>query len=156
MVMGEQGVAHQLDELSTKYVEAYAHLARMNIRSLEGSLAIRRMVIRKNTQTPPDEAGSAERLKVFEATGPQNRPGGRKRRASLSTPSSTICPPKPTTPEWHELKPGSRSANTDWATSSLLKMPNCCRAARRAGFIAEGETQPGADRRAARRIQPRH
>jgi class 3 adenylate cyclase len=69
MVMASR-VAHQLDELSTKYVEAYAHLARMNIRSLEGSLAIRRMVIAK-MQTPPDEAGYAERLKVFEATGPQ-------------------------------------------------------------------------------------
>jgi adenylate cyclase len=69
MVMASR-VAHQLDELSTKYVEAYAHLARMNIRSLEGSLAIRQMVIAK-TQTPPDEAGYAERLKVFEATGPQ-------------------------------------------------------------------------------------
>ena len=69
MVMGGR-VAHQLDELSTKYVEAYGHLARMNIRSLEGSLAIRRMVIAR-MQTPPDEAGYAERLKVFEASGPQ-------------------------------------------------------------------------------------
>ena len=38
-------VAHQLDELSTKYVEAYGHLARMNVRSLEQALAVRRMVI---------------------------------------------------------------------------------------------------------------
>jgi class 3 adenylate cyclase len=68
MVMASR-VAHQLDELSTKYVEAYAHLARMNIRSLEVSLAIRRMVIAK-MQTPPDEAGYADRLKSFEATGP--------------------------------------------------------------------------------------
>ena len=63
-------VAHQLDELSTKYVEAYADLARMNIRSLEVSLAIRRMVIAK-MQTPPDETGYADRLKSFEAAGPQ-------------------------------------------------------------------------------------
>ena len=28
-------IAHQLDEFSGKYVEAYGHLARMNIRSLE-------------------------------------------------------------------------------------------------------------------------
>jgi class 3 adenylate cyclase len=68
MVMASK-VAHQLDELSTKYIEAYAHLARMNIRSLEASLAIRRMVIAK-MQTPPDEAGYADRLKSFEATGP--------------------------------------------------------------------------------------
>ena len=32
-------IAHQLDELSSKYVEAYGHLARMNIRSLEQALA---------------------------------------------------------------------------------------------------------------------
>jgi hypothetical protein len=68
MVMASR-VAHQLDELSTKYVEAYAHLARMTIRSLEASLAIRRMVIAK-MQTPPDEAGYVDRLKSFEATGP--------------------------------------------------------------------------------------
>jgi class 3 adenylate cyclase len=69
MVMAGR-VAHQLDELTTKYVEAYAHLARMNIRSLEESLNVRRMVIAR-MQTPPDEAGYAERLKIFEATGPQ-------------------------------------------------------------------------------------
>jgi adenylate cyclase len=69
MVMSSR-VAHQLDELSTKYVEAYGHLARMNIRSLEGSLAVRQMVIAKML-TPPDDAAYAERLKVFEATGPQ-------------------------------------------------------------------------------------
>jgi adenylate cyclase len=69
MVMASR-VAHQLDELSTKYVEAYSHLARMSVRSLELSLAIRRMVIAR-MQTPPDDAGYAERLKEFEATGPQ-------------------------------------------------------------------------------------
>jgi hypothetical protein len=68
MVMASR-VAHQLDELSTKYVEAYAHLSRMTIRSLEAFLAIRRMVIAK-MQTPPDEAGYVDRLKSFEATGP--------------------------------------------------------------------------------------
>jgi class 3 adenylate cyclase len=69
MVMASR-VAHQLDELTTKYVEAYAHLARMNVGSFEAALTIRRMVIAK-MQTPPDEAGYAERLKLFEATGPQ-------------------------------------------------------------------------------------
>jgi adenylate cyclase len=59
-------VAHQLDELSTKYVEAYGHLSRMNIRSLEQSLAMRRMVIAK-MEAPPDDAGFADRQKVFEA-----------------------------------------------------------------------------------------
>ena len=61
-------VAHQLDELSTRYVEAYAHLARMNIRSLEQALALRRMVIAK-MQSPPDEAGFADRQKEFQAKG---------------------------------------------------------------------------------------
>lgn len=59
---------HQLDELTTKYFQAYSHLARMNIRSLERALALRRMVIAK-MQTPPDEAGYAERLNIFEAKG---------------------------------------------------------------------------------------
>ena len=61
-------IAHQLDELSTKYVEAYGHLARMNVRSLEQALALRRMVIAK-MQSPPDDAGFAERQKVYEAKG---------------------------------------------------------------------------------------
>ena len=61
-------VAHQLDELSTKYIEAYGNLARMNVRSLEQGLAMRRMVIAK-MQSPPDEAGFADRLKIYEAKG---------------------------------------------------------------------------------------
>ena len=59
-------IAHQLDEFSSKYVEAYGHLARMNVRSLEQALALRRMVIAK-MQSPPDEAGFAERQKAYEA-----------------------------------------------------------------------------------------
>ncbi|MBR1143304.1 adenylate/guanylate cyclase domain-containing protein [Bradyrhizobium sp. AUGA SZCCT0431] len=61
-------VAHQLDELSGKYVEAYGHLARMNVRSLEQALAVRRMVIAK-TQSPPDDAAFAEHQKTYEAKG---------------------------------------------------------------------------------------
>jgi class 3 adenylate cyclase len=61
-------VAHQLDELSSKYVEAYGHLARMNVRSLEQALALRRMVIAK-MQSPPDEAGFADRQKEYQAKG---------------------------------------------------------------------------------------
>lgn len=61
-------IAHQLDELTTKYVEAYGHLARMNIRSLEQALAVRRMVIAR-VQSPPDEAAVAEQQKVYEAKG---------------------------------------------------------------------------------------
>jgi adenylate cyclase len=61
-------VAHQLDEFSTKYVEAYGHLARMNLRSLEQALALRRMVIAR-MQSPPDDAGFADRQKIYEAKG---------------------------------------------------------------------------------------
>jgi class 3 adenylate cyclase len=58
-------IAHQLDEFSSKYVEAYGHLARMNVRSLEQALALRRMAISK-MQMPPDNAGFAERQKIYE------------------------------------------------------------------------------------------
>jgi len=61
-------IAHQLDELSSRYVEAYGHLARMNVRSLEQALALRRMVIAK-MQSPPDDAVFAERRKIYEAKG---------------------------------------------------------------------------------------
>jgi class 3 adenylate cyclase len=61
-------IAHQLDELSSKYVEAYGHLARMNVRSLEQSLALQRMVIAK-MQSPSDNANFADRQKIYEAKG---------------------------------------------------------------------------------------
>src|ERR1700754_1781966 len=65
MVMSAR-VANYLDELSSKYVQAYGHLARMNVRSLEQALALRQMVIAK-MQSPPDETNYAERKKVFDA-----------------------------------------------------------------------------------------
>ena len=58
-------VDYLLNELTTKYIAAYGYLARTNIRSLEGALALRRMVIAK-MQSPPDESGYATRLKIFE------------------------------------------------------------------------------------------
>jgi adenylate cyclase len=61
-------VAHQLDELTSKYVEANNHLARMQADSLERSLELRRMVIAK-MQSPLDEAGFAERKQRYEAAG---------------------------------------------------------------------------------------
>src|SRR6202000_114110 len=61
-------VAHQLDELTSKYVEANNHLARMQTDSLERSLELLRMVIAK-MQSPPDEAGFAERKQRYEAAG---------------------------------------------------------------------------------------
>jgi class 3 adenylate cyclase len=61
-------IAHQLDELTSKYVEAYGHLARMNVRSLEQALAVRRMVIAK-MQSPPDQTAFADQQKIYEAKG---------------------------------------------------------------------------------------
>lgn len=65
MVMAAR-VGHLLDELSNRYVLAYGHLARADIRSLERALALRQMIIAK-MQNPPDEANYAERLKSFQA-----------------------------------------------------------------------------------------
>ena len=61
-------IAHQLDEFSSKYVEAYGHLARMNIRSLEQALALRRLMISR-MQSPPDEPSMADQRKIYEAMG---------------------------------------------------------------------------------------
>lgn len=92
MVMAGK-VGHLLDELSNKYILAYGHLARANIRSLERSLALRRMVIAK-MQNPPDEAGYTERLRAYQQTEPeveQEADAARKLIASIiddpSTPS---------------------------------------------------------------------
>jgi class 3 adenylate cyclase len=63
-------VGKLLDEMTNRYVPAYGHLARANVRSLERALALRRMVIAK-TQTPPDEFMYAARLKVYEQLGPE-------------------------------------------------------------------------------------
>ena len=61
-------VAHQLDELTTKYVEANNHLARMQAKSLERSLELRRMVIAR-MQSPSDDAAFAERRQRYDAAG---------------------------------------------------------------------------------------
>ena len=85
-------IAHQLDELSGKYVEAYGHLARMNVRSLEQALALRRMVIAK-MQSPPDEASFAERRKVYEAKGQeidQEAQGARALIQAIIEDTSTV------------------------------------------------------------------
>jgi len=54
-----------LDELTIKYIPAYDHLARVDIRSIERALALRRMVIAK-MQVPPDDEGYAARLRLFQ------------------------------------------------------------------------------------------
>ena len=65
MVMAGK-VGHLLDELTMRYIPAYGHLARTDIRSDERALALRRMMIAK-MQEPPDEAGYAAQLNVFQA-----------------------------------------------------------------------------------------
>src|SRR5215470_11883801 len=57
-------VAHLFDEVTNKYIPAYDDLARVNIRSLERSLALRRMIIAK--MQSPDDAGYAASFKTFE------------------------------------------------------------------------------------------
>src|SRR3569623_885777 len=64
MVMSSQ-VGVLLDELTNRYIPAYGNLARANIRSLERSVALRRMVMMK-MQEAPDEQAYAARLKEFE------------------------------------------------------------------------------------------
>jgi class 3 adenylate cyclase len=68
IVLAER-VGHLLDELSNRYIPAYAHLARVNIRSMEHSLALRRMAMAK-MQTPPDDAAYAAAQKTFAETDP--------------------------------------------------------------------------------------
>lgn len=67
MVMSGR-VAIYLDELTSKYVQAYGHLARMNVRALEQALALRQMAIAK-IQITPDDTSYAERKQVYEAKG---------------------------------------------------------------------------------------
>jgi class 3 adenylate cyclase len=96
MVMAGR-VGHLLDELSNKYIQAYGDLARANIRSLERSLALRRMVIAK-MQNPPDETAYTERLHIYqqmENEVEQEADAARKLIASIiadvSTPSDDIA-----------------------------------------------------------------
>jgi class 3 adenylate cyclase len=64
MVMSSQ-VGVLLDELTNRYIPAYGDLARANIRSLERSVALRRMVMMK-MQDASDEEAYAARLHEFE------------------------------------------------------------------------------------------
>ncbi|TFV70377.1 HAMP domain-containing protein [Bradyrhizobium frederickii] len=65
MVMSSQ-VGILLDELTNRYIPAYSHLARANIRSLERALALRQMVMTK-MESSSDEEAYAARLRDFEA-----------------------------------------------------------------------------------------
>ncbi|MGX4771647.1 adenylate/guanylate cyclase domain-containing protein [Bradyrhizobium guangdongense] len=66
MVMSSK-VGILLDELTNRYIPAYGHLARANVRSLERALALRRMVMTR-MQSPTDEEAYAARLHEFEVT----------------------------------------------------------------------------------------
>jgi adenylate cyclase len=82
MVMTRK-IAHQLDEFSSKYVEAYGHLARMNIRSLEQALALRRLMISR-MQSPPDEPAMADQRKIHEAKGQEIEQEAQAARALIN------------------------------------------------------------------------
>jgi adenylate cyclase len=64
MVMASQ-VGILLDELTNRYIPAYGHLARADIRSLERALALRRMMMAR-MQSPSDEEAYAARLREFQ------------------------------------------------------------------------------------------
>ncbi|WP_426442098.1 adenylate/guanylate cyclase domain-containing protein [Bradyrhizobium genosp. P] len=68
MVMAGQ-VGHLLGELTNRYIPAYAHLARINVRSLERSLAMRRMMMAKMQEPAEDETYAAAR-KTFDEIEP--------------------------------------------------------------------------------------
>ncbi|MCA6099327.1 adenylate/guanylate cyclase domain-containing protein [Bradyrhizobium australafricanum] len=68
MVMAGQ-VGHLLDELTNRYIPAYGHLARVNIRALERSLAMRRMMMAK-MQAPAEDSGYESARKAFEEIEP--------------------------------------------------------------------------------------
>ena len=65
MVMSSQ-VGVLLDELTNRYIPAYSHLARANIRSLERALALRRMIMTR-MGLPSDQEAYAARLRDFES-----------------------------------------------------------------------------------------
>ncbi len=96
MIMAAR-VGHLLDELTDRYVPAYADLARANVRSLERGLAVRQMIVAK-MENPPDEASYAAHLKVFQSINPEidrEAQAARKQIAAIiddpSTPSDNAA-----------------------------------------------------------------
>src|SRR5437868_13866126 len=61
-------VEHRIQDLANSYIPAYGHLARTNIRSLERSLAMRRVVIDK-MQTPHGAGLAGDLRKIYESKG---------------------------------------------------------------------------------------
>src|SRR5258707_1496255 len=58
----------RLEQLTTRYIPAYGNLARADLRSLEGAVALRRMAI-DSIQAPVDEARFAADGSIFDAKG---------------------------------------------------------------------------------------
>ena len=90
MVMAGQ-VGHLLDELTNRYIPAYAHLARVNVRSLERSLAMRRMMMAKMQQPAEDDSYDAAR-KSFDEIEPiiqQEADAARKLIGAIIADTST-------------------------------------------------------------------
>ena len=90
-------VGHLLDELTNKYLPAYGDLARAHVRSLEGALALRQMVIAK-MQTPPDDVAFAQRMQIYrtkDAEVTEEAEAARKLIGSIiedtSTPSDNVA-----------------------------------------------------------------
>jgi class 3 adenylate cyclase len=90
-------VGHLLGELTNKYLPAYGDLARAHVRSLEGALALRQMVIAK-MQTPPDDVAFAQRMQIYrtkDAEVAEEAEAARKLIGSIiedaSTPSDNVA-----------------------------------------------------------------
>ena len=90
-------VGHLLDELTNRYIPAYADLARVDIRSLERALMLRQMIIAR-MQTPPDDASDAAHLKTFQEKEPEVRREAEAARKLIkaiiddpSTPSDDVA-----------------------------------------------------------------
>ena len=144
-------IAHQLDEFSSKYVEAYGHLARMNIRSLEQALALRRLMIGR-MQSPPDESSIADQRKIYEAKGQEIEQEAQAARALINA----IIDDTSTASDNARL--GRIDDQIERVTSDLHRYlgeeyKRLLSAARSREYRG-GPGQPGPDRHAARRPQP--
>ena len=144
-------IAHQLDEFSGKYVEAYGHLARMNIRSLEQALALRRMMIGR-MQSPPDKSFVADQRKIYEAKGQEIEQEAQAARAlinaiidDVSTASDNARLGRIDDRIEHVTSDLHRYLGEEYKRLLLLL---------EAGNFRGGQGQPGPDRHAARRTQP--
>src|SRR5262249_14673208 len=85
-------VGYWLNDLTNKYIQSYDHLARTNAPPLDRVLALGRMVISK-MQTPPDDAGYAERLQAFQNIGPETDREAQAARKLIVSIIDDVNPP---------------------------------------------------------------